>query len=61
MDLVVGLPCTQKRHDNVWVVADRLTKSTHFKPFKTTYSMDKFESIYVAEIVRLHRVPMSMV
>ncbi|KAH9801818.1 Endonuclease [Citrus sinensis] len=61
MDFVAGLPCTQKGHDSVWVVVDRLTKSAHFLPFKTTYSMDKLGSIYVVEIVRLHGVPMSIV
>ena len=61
MDLVVGLPHTQKEHDNVWAVVDRLKKSNHFLPFKTTYLMDKLRSIYVAEIVRLHEVPLSIV
>ncbi|KAH9685255.1 Endonuclease [Citrus sinensis] len=61
MDFVAGLPHTQKGHDGVWVVVDRLTKSAHFLHFKTTYSMDKLGSIYVAEIVRLHGVPVSIV
>ncbi|KAH9752499.1 hypothetical protein KPL71_014711 [Citrus sinensis] len=61
MDFVAGLPRTQKGHDSVWVVVDRLTNSAHFLPFKTTYSMDKVGSIYVAEIVRLHGVPVSIV
>ena len=61
MDFVAGLPRTQKGHDSVWVVVNRLTKSAHFLPFKTTYSMEKLGSIYVAEIVQLHGVPMSIV
>ena len=61
MDFVAGLPRTQKGHDSVWVVVNRLTKSAHFLPFKTTYSMDKLGSIYVAKIVRLHGIPMSIV
>ena len=56
MDFVAELPRTQSGHDSVWVVVDRLTKYAHFLLFKTTYSMDKLGSIYVAEIVRLHGV-----
>ena len=61
IDFMAGLPYTHSGHDNVLVVVDRLTKSAHFLPFKTTYSMDKLESIYVAEIVRLHGAPVYIV
>ncbi|KAJ4701059.1 Retrotransposon protein, putative, Ty3-gypsy subclass [Melia azedarach] len=61
MDFVMGLPRTQRGHDSVWVIVDRLTKSAHFLPFKSTYSMDKMASLYVNEIVRLHGAPVSIV
>ncbi|WMV26528.1 hypothetical protein MTR67_019913 [Solanum verrucosum] len=32
MDFVVGLPKTLGKFDSIWVVIDRLTKSTHFIP-----------------------------
>ncbi|KAH9657944.1 Endonuclease [Citrus sinensis] len=55
------LPRTQSGHNSVWVVVDRLTKSAHFLPFKTTYSIDKLGNIFMAEIVRLHGAPVSIV
>ena len=30
MDYMTHLPWTSQRHDAVWVIVDRLTKSTHF-------------------------------
>ena len=37
MDFIVGLPTTQKGFDSIWVIIDRLTKSSHFIPVKTNY------------------------
>ncbi|XP_071739589.1 uncharacterized protein [Rutidosis leptorrhynchoides] len=39
MDFVCGLPKTVKRHDAIWVVIDRLTKSAHFLPIRMDYSL----------------------
>nr|GFC46641.1 retrotransposon protein, putative, Ty3-gypsy subclass [Tanacetum cinerariifolium] len=39
MDFITGLPTTQKRHDAIWVVVDRLTKSAHFLPIRKNYSI----------------------
>ncbi|XP_071920667.1 uncharacterized protein [Coffea arabica] len=61
MDFVSGLPRTQKGHDAVWVIVDRLTKSAHFLPVNMKYSMEKLAQLYMDEIVRLHGIPVSIV
>ena len=61
MDFVVGLPLTGRRHDSVWVVVDQLTKSAHFLPVRTDYSLDKLAELYIKEIVRLHGIPVSII
>ena len=61
MDFVVGLPLTGRKHDSVWVVVDRLTKSAHFLPVRTDYSLDKLAELYIKEIVRLHGIPISII
>ena len=40
---------------------DRLTKSTHFLPVRTDYSLDKLADLYIKEIVRLHGIPISII
>jgi hypothetical protein len=37
MDFIVGLPCTSRGYNSIWVIVDRLTKSAHFIPVATTY------------------------
>ena len=61
MDFVTGLPRTQRQHDSIWVIVDRLTKSTHFLPVSNDNPLDKLSQLYVEEIVRLHGVPLSIV
>ena len=61
MDFGHGLPLTQKKHDSVLVIVDRLTKSAHFVPVRIDYSMDQLAELYVDEIVRLHGVLLSIV
>ena len=44
MDFVVGLPRSQQNHDAIWVIVDRLMKTTHFVAYNITYSMKRFKS-----------------
>ena len=54
MDFVVALPRSPRGKDAVWVIVDRLSKSAHFIPIRTTNSASDLAPIYVREIVRLH-------
>ena len=54
MDFVSGLPRSPKGHKAIWVIVDRMTKSTHFLPIQMNYSLDQLAQLYVDEIVRLH-------
>ncbi|GJS45738.1 putative reverse transcriptase domain-containing protein [Tanacetum coccineum] len=40
MDFVTKLPRTSNKHDTIWVIIDRLTKSAHFIPTRETDSME---------------------
>ena len=61
MDFITGLPCTRRQHDSIWVIVNRMTKSSHFLAVKTIYSAEDYARYYVKEIVRLHGVPLSII
>ena len=61
MDFVTGLPRTQRQHDVIWVIVNRLTKSAHFLPVNVEDCLEKLAQSYVDEIVRLHGVLESIV
>ena len=61
MDFVTHLPQTQQRHDVVWVRVDRLTKLAHFLAVLMTFALERFCRLCIREIVRLHKVPVSIV
>jgi hypothetical protein len=37
MDFIVGLPMIAPKFDSIWVIVNRLSKSTHFIPVNTKY------------------------
>lgn len=57
MDFVTGFPLSKHKHDSVWVIVDRLTKSSHFIPVHKSYSGKDLAELYIREIVRLHGTP----
>ncbi|KAI3683026.1 hypothetical protein L1987_83492 [Smallanthus sonchifolius] len=61
MDFVTKLPRTSSGYDSIWVIIDRLTKSTHFLPIREDYRVEKLARIYIDEIVSRHGVPLNII
>jgi len=61
MDFVTNLPRSPKGNDVIWVIVDRLIKSTHFLPIKIGQPIHALAQLYIEEIVRLHGIPTSIV
>jgi hypothetical protein len=61
MDFIVGLPMTARKFDSIWVIVDRLSKSTHFIPVNTKYRVEKYAEIYTAHVICLHGVPKTII
>ena len=61
MDFIVGLPPTFRKHDSIWVIVDRLTKSAHFIPVHTTYVIKQYAELYISRVLCLHGVPKTII
>ena len=61
MDFVTHFPRTLRKHDAVWAIVDRLTKSAHFLAVRMIFTLEEFCKLYIREIVRLHGVPISII
>ncbi|KAL4025962.1 hypothetical protein IC575_014368 [Cucumis melo] len=61
MDFLFGLPRTSSGHDGIWVIVDRLTKTTRFIPIKMTSTLDQLARLYIDKIVGQYGVPVSIV
>nr|GFB21163.1 retrotransposon protein, putative, Ty3-gypsy subclass [Tanacetum cinerariifolium] len=61
MDFVTKLPKLSQGYDTIWVIVDRLTKSTIFMPMRETDPLDKLARIYLKEVVTKHGIPVSII
>ncbi|GJS12309.1 putative reverse transcriptase domain-containing protein [Tanacetum coccineum] len=61
IDFVTKLPRISSRHNTIWVILDRLTKSAHFLPMRKDYKIDRLARLYLNEIVPRHSVPISII
>ena len=61
MDFMMGLPRTLAGYDAIWVIEDRLTKSSHFLPIKANCPLEKLANLYIQEIMKLYGVHSNIV
>jgi hypothetical protein len=61
MEFITGLPKTNRQHDSIIVVADKLNKSAHFIPLNTTHKAINVADIYMREVAHLHGIPNTIV
>jgi hypothetical protein len=47
MDFITKLPRTNKQHDSIMVVVDKLTKAVHFIPVKLTHKATNIVDVYM--------------
>ncbi|GKA34811.1 putative reverse transcriptase domain-containing protein, partial [Tanacetum coccineum] len=52
---------TATSQDTIWVIVDRLTKSTHFLPMKEDDTLEKLMRQYLKEVVSRHGVLVSII
>jgi hypothetical protein len=57
LDFITGFPKTQKQNDFIMVVIDKINKSAHFIPIKSTIKAINIAEIFMKEIFRLHGIP----
>lgn len=61
MDFITNLPWSWNQFDSVWVIMDRMTKSTHFFLIRTNFSAKDYVRLYLHKIVKLHGAPVSII
>ena len=57
MEFITGFPKNQRKTDSIMVVIDKIRKSAHCIPIKSTYKTINITEIFMKEIFRLHGIP----
>nr|GFB04014.1 putative reverse transcriptase domain-containing protein [Tanacetum cinerariifolium] len=61
MDFLIKLPKSPQGYDTIWVIINRLTKSTIFAPIRETDPLEKLAKLYLKEVVARHGIPVSII
>ncbi|GKD05573.1 reverse transcriptase domain-containing protein [Tanacetum coccineum] len=61
MDFVTKLPKSSQGYDTIWMIIDRLTKSSIFIPIRETDPLEKLARLYLKEVVTRHGIPVSII
>jgi hypothetical protein len=61
MDFITGLQTSTKQNDAIMVVEDKLSKSAHFIPIKSTCKVIDIANVFMKEIFILHGMPKEIV
>jgi hypothetical protein len=61
MDFITGLPTSTRQNDAIMVVVDKLRKSAHFIPIKSTCKVIDIAQVFMKEVFRLHGMPKEII
>nr|GEW90241.1 putative reverse transcriptase domain, ribonuclease H-like domain, aspartic peptidase domain protein [Tanacetum cinerariifolium] len=61
MNFITKLPKSSQGFNTIWVIMDRLTKSSHFLPIRENNPLDKLARLYLNRIVARHGIPVSII
>ena len=61
MGFINILTKSKKQNDSIFVVIDKLSKTAHFTPIKSTFKAVNIVDIFLKEIFRLHRIPKEII
>ena len=61
MDLITGFPRTNRKHNVIMGVVDKMSKESHFIPIKSTYKAIDVDDSFIKDIFRLHGIPKTII
>eukprot|EP00253_Pinus_taeda_P020960 PITA_20960 len=56
-----GFPLTSQRHNVIFVIVDKLTKSSHFILARDIYDVTDVAGVFISEVIRQHGLPTKII